>query len=73
MYVRLPFAGYLLVAGIEEALAFIQAFQYRPEELRYLAHIRDYDAGFLDELSKLRFTGEILAMPEGRLRFLRSR
>ncbi|HVU65936.1 MAG TPA: nicotinate phosphoribosyltransferase [Ktedonobacteraceae bacterium] len=65
-----PFGGgYLLVAGIEAALEFIQAFRYTPEELRFLAHIRDYDAGFLDELSTMRFTGEVLAMPEGSIAF----
>lgn len=65
-----PFGGaYLLVAGIEDALEFIQAFRYTPEELRFLAQIRDYDSAFLDELAHLRFTGEILAMPEGSIAF----
>jgi nicotinate phosphoribosyltransferase len=65
-----PFGGaYLLVAGIEAALEFVQAFSYSPEELRFLARIRDYDAAFLDELAHMRFTGEILAMPEGSVVF----
>src|SRR5215472_12661916 len=65
-----PFGGgYLLVAGIEAALEFVQAFRYTPGELRFLAHIRDYDAGFLDELGNMRFSGEILAMPEGSIAF----
>lgn len=65
-----PFGGgYLLVAGIEAALEFVQAFRYTAEELRFLAHIRDYDAAFLDELASLRFSGEILAMPEGSIAF----
>jgi nicotinate phosphoribosyltransferase len=65
-----PFGGgYMLVAGIEAALGFIMAFRYTPEELRFLAHIRDYDAGFLDELGGLRFSGEVLAMPEGSIAF----
>ena len=65
-----PFGGaYLLVAGIESALEFAQAFRYTREELRFLAHIRDYDSAFLDELANLRFSGEILAMPEGSVAF----
>src|SRR5438874_1606138 len=65
-----PFGGaYLLVAGIENALEFVQSFRYTPEDLRFLAHIRDYDAAFLDELANLRFTGEILAFPEGSIAF----
>lgn len=65
-----PFGGaYLLIAGVEAALEHVQSFQYTPEELRYLAQIRDYDAAFLDELAHLRFTGEILALPEGSIAF----
>ena len=65
-----PFGGaYLLVAGLEAALQFVQAFRYTPEELKFLATIRDYDSAFLDELATLRFTGEILALPEGSIAF----
>jgi len=65
-----PFGGaYLLIAGVEGALEFVQAFRYTPEELRFLAHIRDYDSAFLDELAGLRFSGEILALPEGSIAF----
>jgi nicotinate phosphoribosyltransferase len=71
LYVRsAPFGGaYMLLAGLEEALTFVQSFRYTPEELAFLAHIRDYDSAFLDELANLRFTGEILAMPEGAIAF----
>src|SRR5256886_5185633 len=71
LYTRVaPFGGaYLLIAGIEAALEFAQAFRYAPEDLRFLAHIRDYDSAFLDDLATLRFTGEILAMPEGSIAF----
>jgi nicotinate phosphoribosyltransferase len=71
LYVRTaPFGGaYLLVAGLEQALEFVRTFHYTPEDLRYLAQVRDYAPGFLDELAHLRFTGEILAMPEGSVAF----
>ncbi len=71
LYVRsAPFGGaYLLLAGLEEALKFVQAFHYQPDELAFLARIRDYDSAFLDELATLRFTGDILAMPEGAIAF----
>lgn len=65
-----PFSGaYLLVAGLEAALEFVQSFRYTPEELTFLARIRDYDPAFLDELAELRFTGDIVAMPEGSIAF----
>jgi nicotinate phosphoribosyltransferase len=65
-----PFGGaYVLVAGLEAALEFVQSFHYTPHDLRYLAQLRDYDTAFLDELAQLRFTGEMLAFPEGSLAF----
>ena len=65
-----PFGGaFLLVAGLEMALDFVREFRYTDEDLGFLAQIRDYDAGFIDVLRDLRFTGEILAMPEGSIAF----
>ncbi len=71
LYTRVaPFGGaYMLVAGIENALEFALNFHYTPEDLRFLAQIRDYDSAFLDELAQIRFTGEILAFPEGSIAF----
>ena len=49
-----PFGGaYLLVAGLEAALEFVQAFRYSEEELAFLARIRDYEPAFLDELAQI--------------------
>lgn len=65
-----PFDGsYLLVAGLEQALAFVRDFRYSDADLAYLARVRGYDAAFLAELRRLRFTGEILAMAEGTVAF----
>lgn len=67
---KAPFSGaYLLVAGLEMALEFVRDFHYTDEDIAFLQQIRDYDPGFLDELRRLRFTGEILAMPEGSVAF----
>jgi nicotinate phosphoribosyltransferase len=67
---RAPFGGaYLLVAGLEMALEFVRSFAYSDEDLAFLAQIRDYDPAFLDYLRALRFSGEILAMPEGSIAF----
>jgi len=65
-----PFGGaYLLVAGLEAAIEFVQSFRYADDELAFLARIRDYDPAFLDELATLRFTGDIHALPEGSVAF----
>ncbi len=71
LYVRTaPFGGaYMLVAGLELALEFVRNFGYSEEDIAYLRQIRDYDERFLKELGALRFTGEIMAMPEGSIAF----
>src|SRR4051794_31697821 len=67
---KAPFGGsYLLVAGLEMALEFVRQFHYQDEDIAFLQQIRDYDPRFLAELSRLRFSGEILAMPEGSIAF----
>lgn len=65
-----PFGGaYLLVAGLEPALDFIRDFRYTEDDLAYLDRSKGYDPAFLDELRRFRFSGDILAMPEGTIAF----
>src|SRR5205807_7513679 len=67
---RAPFGGaYFLVAGLEMALEFVRTFHFDEEDIAFLQQIRDYDPEFLDELQRLHFSGEILAMPEGTIAF----
>src|SRR5919201_4640111 len=67
---RAPFGGaYFLVAGLEMALEFVRHFHYTEEDIAFLQQIRDYEPEFLQELRNLRFSGEILAMPEGSIAF----
>lgn len=65
-----PFGGaYLLAAGLEPALAFVRDFRYSEDDLAWLKDLKGYDPGFLDELRHFRFSGDILAMPEGTVAF----
>lgn len=65
-----PFgSGYLLTAGLEAAIDFVERFAFSEDDLAYLAAIKGYDAAFLAELGRLRFHGEMLAMPEGTVAF----
>lgn len=67
---RAPYrSAYMLVAGIETALEFVREFHYSEEDLHFLSQIRDYDPAFLAELRAFRFSGEILALPEGSIAF----
>jgi nicotinate phosphoribosyltransferase len=66
----LPFgSGYLLVAGLELAATFAREFHYRDEEIAYLQEVRPYEPAFFEELRKTRFTGELMAIPEGEIAF----
>lgn len=71
LYTRsLPFGGrFLLVAGLEAAVAFARGFRYTEADLACLAEMKTYDPAFLKELAGLRFGGDILAMPEGAVAF----
>lgn len=71
LYTRVaPFGGaYLLVAGLDLVLDFVEHFRYSDEDIAYLRAVRPYEAGFFEELRALRFTGEIMAMPEGEVAF----
>jgi nicotinate phosphoribosyltransferase len=65
-----PFGGgFMLTAGLEPALDYLRAFKYTWEDRDYLQRIKGYEPGFLEYLRTLRFTGEILAIPEGEIAF----
>jgi nicotinate phosphoribosyltransferase len=67
---RAPFGGaYLLAAGLQPALEYVANLGFGDDELAFLTAQRAYDSAFLDLLRELRFTGEILAMPEGEIAF----
>jgi len=65
-----PFGGgFMLTAGLEPALDYLRAFKYTWQEREYLERIKGYEPEFLEYLRTLRFTGEILAIPEGEIAF----
>ena len=64
-----PGRGFLLAAGLEQALVFLEALHFSPAELAWLAQTRRFDQGFLDTLAQFRFTGDVHAMPEGTVFF----
>lgn len=60
--------GYLLTAGLQQALDYLETLSFSPEQIGFLrqhptfAHV---DASFFDYLAQLRFSGEVWAMAEG--------
>lgn len=71
LYIRkyAPHRSYLVSAGVEEVLDFLERFRFAPDELDYLQSTGIFTDDFLHYLEKLRFTGEVFAIPEGRLFF----
>ena len=64
-----PGRGFLLAAGLEQSLAFLEQLHFTPEELEWLASTRRFSKAFLASLEGLRFTGDVHAMPEGTVFF----
>src|ERR1700691_307688 len=64
--------NYLVAAGLEQALEFLENVHFTPAEIDYLRqhrvfrHVRE---DFFTYLAKFRFTGNVWAMPEGTLVF----
>ncbi len=57
--------NFLLSVGLAQALEYLQAFRFDAAEIDYLAGLGLFSRAFLDYLATLRFTGSVLAMPEG--------
>src|SRR5258708_35086357 len=65
---RLPAErGFLVAAGIENCLDLVQGLRFDEEDLRYLRETLGFTAGDLEAFRRFRFTGDIWAIPEGRV------
>lgn len=61
-----PTRGFIVAAGLEECLEFLEALRFDDEDLAYLAS-QGFGDDTLDAFASLRFTGDVWAIPEGRL------
>jgi nicotinate phosphoribosyltransferase len=61
--------NFLLAAGLEQALAFLENLRFGPEELEWISSHPSFRPEFVRYLEKLRFTGDVHAMPEGTMFF----
>jgi nicotinate phosphoribosyltransferase len=67
---RLPARrGFLMAAGLEQALDFLENLKFSNDEIDWLRQNYRFTDGFLDYLGNLRFTGDVDAMPEGTIFF----
>lgn len=61
--------SYFVSAGLAQAVDFLQRMCFSAEELDYLESLKMFKPNFLNYLEKFRFTGDVRAIPEGRLFF----
>jgi nicotinate phosphoribosyltransferase len=64
-----PQRSFLLAAGLEQALEFLEGLRFADEELDWLASRGRFSARFIDYLANFRFSGDVHAMPEGTVFF----
>lgn len=60
-----PGRDFLVAAGLEQALDFLEGLRFGEEELAWVGGSGLFRDRFLHDLRKLRFTGDVDAMPEG--------
>ncbi len=61
--------SFLVAAGLEHALAYLEGLRYDEEALAYLRSLGLFHEPFLERLARLRFTGDVWAIPEGEVAF----
>jgi nicotinate phosphoribosyltransferase len=63
-----PNRGFLVAAGLEDCVSFLERFGFDAGEQEWLAQ-HGFSGAALERLAGLRFTGEVRAVPEGRVVF----
>jgi nicotinate phosphoribosyltransferase len=64
--------GYLVAAGLDAALDYLENLRFTDEDVQFLRSLPAFQTvsnSFFDYLRRLRFTGEVHAVPEGTLVF----
>ena len=60
---------FLVAAGLDDALAGLEAWRYDDGDVAYLAGLGTFPEAFLDHVADLQFTGDVWAVPEGEVVF----
>ena len=63
-----PGRGFLVAAGLEDCLSFLENFRFEQHELDYLRALQ-FAPAMIDAFRELHFTGDVWAIPEGRIVF----
>jgi len=64
-----PNRSYFVCAGLDDLLDYLEFFHFQPDDLEYLERTALFSSKFLAFLERLRFTGSVRAIREGRIFF----
>src|SRR5262249_38419527 len=64
-----PNRSFLVAAGLEQVLHYLEKLHFSASELAYLKSTAQFRKEFLTQLSRMRFTGDVDALPEGTVFF----
>lgn len=64
-----PERGYLVAAGLHDALDWLEHLRFGPDELEAIGRLGLFEPAFLDWLADRRFTGTVRGVPEGTVVF----
>jgi nicotinate phosphoribosyltransferase len=65
-----PNRGYFIAAGLRDVIEYLESFCFDAASLDYLSSLNLLSDDFVHFLSGLRFTGDVWALPEGRIFFI---
>jgi nicotinate phosphoribosyltransferase len=61
--------GFLLAAGLDDALAYLETLRFSPHEIAWLKDTKRFRSNLIDYLAAFQFTGDVHAVPEGTVCF----
>jgi nicotinate phosphoribosyltransferase len=64
-----PSRNFLVAAGLEDVLNGLESLHFSKSDVSYLRSTGLFSSAYIDYLEKLRFTGDIFALPEGAIFF----
>jgi nicotinate phosphoribosyltransferase len=62
-----PTRGFIVAAGVESCLDFLEHLRFEEDDLRYLQEVLGFTSSDIEAFRRFRFTGDVWAIPEGRI------
>ena len=57
--------GFVIANGVQKCVEYLNQFHFSKEDMKYLESLNLFNKGFLDRLSKIKFTGDVWAVEDG--------